>query len=428
MELGTFTLTPWQEAGVIHLEELKHAVLSFRPGKGKTFPAIYAAKEQCGDTKECLVISQKRIIEKMWKEDIVPLGILPKRTTFINTELMNVNDEVFKQLLKRKWECIIVDECHLLKNPTSVQSKRVHKLCKDVPMVIGLSGTPRCNSDEDLFGIMRSLHIGRWGDITKTEFERDWGVRVLKQFGGHSFYKFEGIQPYLKNVWDAGIQKYFLMADYEEGEMPPLNIHNDESDGTILPFEKSDIYNKALQGIIHLPESSTTFQKAVAIQKAQQAANGFLYLEDGSTYKVPNFVNKKLDFIKNLLEKKKGTPIIIGYRFTEDKNQIIQAFPGMVTEDTEAFKTGKKDILLLQCQQGIGVNLQRAKAIIYYTMDVSYANYEQMIHRAWRTGQPDPVDIYILTYKGSVEEKIWKSVKEKKAIGDLLYSIKGELY
>ena len=61
-------------------------------------------------------------------------------------------------------------------------------------------------------------------------------------------------------------------------------------------------------------------------------------------------------------------------------------------------------------------------------MDVSYANYEQMIHRAWRTGQPDPVDIYILTYKGSVEEKIWKSVKEKKAIGDLLYSIKGELY
>ena len=51
-----------------------------------------------------------------------------------------------------------------------------------------------------------------------------------------------------------------------------------------------------------------------------------------------------------------------------------------------------------------------------------------MIHRAWRTGQPDPVDIYILTYKGSVEEKIWKSVKEKKAIGDLLYSIKGELY
>lgn len=428
MELGTFTLTAWQEAGVIHLEELKHAVLSFRPGKGKTFPAIYAAKEQCGDTKECLIVSQKRVIDNMWKGDIVPLNILPKKTTFINTELMNVNDEVFKQLLKRKWECIIVDECHLLKNPTSVQSKRIHKLCKDVPMVIGLSGTPRCNSDEDLFGIMRALHIGKWGNITKTEFEREWGVRVLKQFGGHSFYKFEGIQPGLKAVWDAGIQKYFLMADYEEGEMPPLNIHNDESDGTILPFEKSDVYTKALQGIIHLPESSTTFQKAVAIQKAQQAANGFLYLEDGSTYKVPNFVNTKLQFIKKLLETKKGFPVIIGYRFTEDKAEIIKEFPGLTTENTDEFKAGRKDILLLQCQQGVGVNLQRAKAIIYYTMDVSYANYEQMIHRAWRTGQPDPVDVYILTYKGSVEEKIWKSVKEKKAIGDLLYSIKSELY
>ena len=427
MELGNFTLTPQQEAGVIHLLELKHAVLGFRPGKGKTLPAIYAAREQCRDTKNCLIISQKKIIDRMWKMDIVPLNILPKKTQFINTELMNVNDEVFKELLNKKWECIIVDECHLLKNPTSVQSKRIHKLCKDVPLVIGLSGTPRCNSDEDLFGIMRALHIGSWGNITKTSFERDFGVRVLKQFGGHSFYKFEGIQPELKDFWDQKIRKYFLMADYEEGEMPPLYVDNSLETGTLLPFEKSEIYNKALQGIINLPESSTTFQKAVAIQKAQQAANGFLYLEDGSVYRIPNFVNKKIEKIKKILEEKKGTPIIISYRFTEDKKRLLEALDN-VTEDLEAFKNGKKDVLLMQCQQGVGVNLQRAKAIIYYTMDVSYVNYEQMIHRAWRTGQVDPVNIYILTYQGSVEDKIWNSVKNKKAIGDLLFSIKEELF
>ena len=428
MEIGTFTLTPQQEAGVIHLLELKHAVLGFRPGKGKTLPAIYAAKERCGDTKECLVISQKKIIEKMWKADIVPLNILPKKTTFINTELMNVNDTVFKDLLKKKWECIIVDECHLLKNPTSVQSKRIHKLCKDVPLVIGLSGTPRCNSDEDLFGIMKALHIGNWGNVTKTAFERDFGLRVLKQFGGHSFYKFEGIRPDLKDYWDSKIRKYFLMADYEEGEMPPLYVENSIESGTILPFTRTEIYDKALQGIIHLPESSSTFQKAVAIQKAQQAANGFLYLEEGGVYKIPNFVNQKIEKIKSIIEQNKGLPMIISYRFTEDKNQLLTALSPMVTEDLEAFKDGKKDILLLQCQQGVGVNLQRAKAIIYYTMDVSYVNYEQMIHRAWRTGQKDPVSIYILTYKGSVEDKIWASVKNKKAIGDLLFSIKEELY
>ena len=52
MEIGEYKLTPEQEAGVIHLLELKHAVLGFKPGKGKTLPAIYAAKEFCGGYKK----------------------------------------------------------------------------------------------------------------------------------------------------------------------------------------------------------------------------------------------------------------------------------------------------------------------------------------------------------------------------------------
>ncbi len=422
MEIGNYTLTPEQEAGVIHLLELKHSVLGFRPGKGKTLPAIYAAFEQCGNEKRCLVISQKKIIENMWKEDIVPLNILPAKTTFINTELMNVNDGVYKNLLRTQWECIIVDECHLLKNPTSVQSKRIHKLCENVPLVIGLSGTPRCNSDEDLFGIMRALHIGNWGKIKKTEFEKYFGVRTLKQFGGHSFYKFEGIKPELKEWWDQKIQKYFLMADYEEGEMPPLNIVN-----KILPFVKTEEYTKALKGIINIPELATTFQKAVAIQKAQQAANGFMYLEDGIVYNIPNFVNTKLEGIKKCIETKPNITRIIVYRFTEDKRKLLEEFKGIATEDVKIFQEGKYKILIMQCQQGVGVNLQVADEIHFYTMDVSFVNYIQMIHRAWRKGRLADVNIYIWQYEGSVEEKIWASVREKKAIGDLLFSIRSLL-
>lgn len=422
MELGKYTLTPEQEAGVIHLLELKHSVLGFRPGKGKTLPAIYAALEQCGNEKRCLVISQKKIIENMWKEDIVPLNILPAKTTFINTELMNINDDVYKNLLRTQWECIIVDECHLLKNPTSVQSKRIHKLCEDVPLVIGLSGTPRCNSDEDLFGIMRALHIGNWGKIKKTEFERDFGVRVLKQFGGHSFYKFEGIKPELKEWWDSKIEKYFLMTDYEEGEMPPLNIVP-----KILPFVKTEEYTKALQGIINLPELATTFQKAVAIQKAQQAANGFMYLEDGVVYNIPNFINSKLIDMKKHIDDNPGITRIIVYRFTEDKRKLQEAFGNECTEDLKKFTSGQSKMLLMQCQQGVGVNLQVADEIHFYTMDVSFVNYIQMIHRAWRKGRINDVNIFIWQYEGSVEEKIWASVKQKKAIGDLLFSIKSLL-
>ena len=422
MEIGEYTLTPQQELGVLHLLELKHAVLSFRPGKGKTLPAIYAAKEFCGNTGRCLIISKKLIIEKMWEVDIVPLNILPPKTTFMNTELMNVNDAVYDTLLQVKWDCVIVDECHLLKNPTSVQSKRIHKLCEKVPLVIGLTGTPRCNSDEDLYGIMRALHIGNFGKIRKTEFEREFGIRTLKQFGGHSFYKFEGIKPELKEWWDTKIAKYFLMADYEEGEMPPLVINK-----KIIPFVKTEEYTKALKGVINLPEFATTFQKCVAVQKAQQAANGFMYLEDEKVYKVPNYKADKMNNMVGLINKTPEKKRIIVYRFTEDKNQLLATFGNKVTDDQALFKTGKCNILLMQAQQGVGVNLQTVDEIHFYTMDVSFVNYEQMIHRAWRTGRTTEVNIYIWLYEGTVEEKIWASVCEKKAIGDLLFSIKKEL-
>ena len=335
---------------------------------------------------------------------------------------MNVNDEVYKRILKTEWGCIIVDECHLLKNPTSVQSKRVHKLCEKVPLIIGLSGTPRCNSDADLFGIMRALHIGNWGKIRKTEFEGDFGVRTLKQFGGHSFYKFEGIRPDLKEWWDEKIQKYFLMADYEEGEMPDLNILEKK-----LPFVKTEEYTKALKGIINLPEGATTFQKCVAIQKAQQAANGFMYVDlDGEyiTYQLPNYKNIKLTDMTNIIQADLSLTRIIVYRFKEDKVKLLETFKGLCTESVKEFQAGLYKILLMQCQQGVGMNLQIADEIHFYTMDVSYVNYVQMIHRAWRKGRIDDVNIYIWIYEGSVEEKLWASVKEKKAIGDLLFSIR----
>ena len=262
--------------------------------------------------------------------------------------------------------------------------------------------------------------------VDQTEFERDYGVRTLKQFGGHSFYKFEGIKPELKEWWDEKIQKYFLMADYEEGEMPPLNIIN-----KVLPFVKTEEYEKALKGIINLPEGATTFQKCVAIQKAQQAANGFMYIETDNcetiTYQIPNHKNLKLQGILDIVSNTPNLKRIIAFRFKEDKIKLQQIFGNNCTDNVSEFKAGKAKILLMQCQQGVGVNLQIADEIHFYTMDVSYVNYEQFIHRAWRKGRVDVVNIFVWQYEGSVEEKIWASVREKKAIGDLLFSIRSVL-
>ena len=152
-----------------------------------------------------------------------------------------------------------------------------------------------------------------------------------------------------------------------------------------------------------------------------------MYLEDGVVYNIPNFINSKLIDMKKHIDDNLGITRIIVYRFTEDKRKLQEAFGNECTEDLKKFTSGQSKILLMQCQQGVGVNLQVADEIHFYTMDVSFVNYIQMIHRAWRKGRINDVNIFIWQYEGSVEEKIWASVKQKKAIGDLLFSIKSLL-
>ena len=62
--------------------------------------------------------------------------------------------------------------------------------------------------------------------------------------------------------------------------------------------------------------------------------------------------------------------------------------------------------------------------MIFFTMDYSFIKFKQMLHRVWRTGQEDKTLIQVLIFKNSIEEKIYKAVRNKKNMHDLFMSIK----
>ena len=122
------------------------------------------------------------------------------------------------------------------------------------------------------------------------------------------------------------------------------------------------------------------------------------------------------------------TPTVIVYRFDEDKQQLsteLTIAGCTYTEIIEEFKKGKANILLLQCSRCESFNLQMCKHMIFYTLDYSYIKYNQMIHRIWRMGQTENVQIDVLTFKDTIETKIWNTVRNKEKLADLFMSIKG---
>ena len=48
-----------------------------------------------------------------------------------------------------------------------------------------------------------------------------------------------------------------------------------------------------------------------------------------------------------------------------------------------------------------------------------------MLHRVWRMGQTEQVNIDILIFKDTIETKIWHTVRNKEKLADLFMSIKG---
>ncbi|MDE2095768.1 MAG: DEAD/DEAH box helicase [Patescibacteria group bacterium] len=54
-------------------------------------------------------------------------------------------------------QLVILDEAHMISSPKSRRSKVVRFLCKDVPHVLALTGTPLCNRPYDLWHILHIL-------------------------------------------------------------------------------------------------------------------------------------------------------------------------------------------------------------------------------------------------------------------------------
>lgn len=418
----------YQEFGSLFLLEKKHACLFYKPGKGKTYPCIDALREidkTLNGNASVLIMSTPDAIKNMWCAEIVPQNILPK-----NTKLISFNSAISPKqrpdIVSKRYDVIIIDECHKIKAHNTKSAKLVYQLAKKTPYVWGLSGTPRGNSDVDIFCQFHNMWVGEWGSIAYSHFV-DNCCDIQKQFFNGACVKVPtGINHRYKGGWERNIAEYTQRVEYnEEDRMPPIVVNE-----VMIPFEPTKEYISAEDSILSIGDYETTLTKLTAIQKCHQLANGFVYIPtpDGVETRIVGDNKKSQWLIDNLT----GTldPIVIVYMFQEDYRNIINTltFCGKrnnYTESVEDFKTGKSTVLLLQCSRCESFNLQMCNRIIFYTMDYSYIKYNQMLHRVYRMGQTKPVQIDVLIAEGTVERQIWRSVQNKERMSDLFMRIKG---
>ena len=172
----------------------------------------------------------------------------------------------------------------------------------------------------------------------------------------------------------------------------------------------------------------TAVNSAVKRGKLKQFCNGSVY---GEGRKVINIHKLKINAAKKIVEKLKGSPILIGYEFKHDLEALLKAFPDAPFFGTslkgkkptkadklrieKAWNMGKIPILLGQISSvARGLNLQESG---YNLMNFShidkYSDVIQFLGRVRRSGQKKQVIVHRLIIEDSVDEDVLLSNKNK---------------
>ena len=90
--------------------------------------------------------------------------------------------------------------------------------------------------------------------------------------------------------------------------------------------------------------------------------------------------------------------------------------------DLSNYEKFNNSITLIQYQAGsMGLNLQQANVIVYFSLTMSSELFEQSKKRTHRIGQQQTCFYYYLLTEGSVDEEIYNTLLERKDYTDRLF-------
>jgi hypothetical protein len=367
--------------------------LSMEVRTGKTVTSLETAKLY--GAKNVLFLTKKKAIKSILK-DYESFGYT-FGLTVINNESLHLTSGNF--------DLIISDEHH--RCGTYPKPNKVTKLIKqrysNLPMIF-LSGTPHPESYSQIyhqFWISNYSPFKAWTNFYK--FAQVFVNIVQKNFGyakvnDYSNCNYDKIKPIMDNYFITYTQK-------EAGFTSEVNEN-------ILRVKMSDYtYNlinrlkkdKLVQGNDELILADTAVK---LMSKVHQLYSGTVKFESGKTMTIDN---SKAIYIKDKFKDK----IAIFYKFKEEFETLKDIYKHELTDNLEEFNTTNKSIALQIVSGREGISLSNAKYLVYYNIDFSALSYWQSRDRL-TTMDRLTNDIYWIFAENGIEDKIYKSVANKK--------------
>lgn len=317
-------------------------------------------------------------------------------------------DLVFRrpELVELKDFTLMLDESSLIQNEMSKRSKFILKKLKPTNVIL-LSGTPTGGKYEKLWSQCRLLG---W-DISKDAF---WKTYVNFHFDDRNGFPMKIIDGY-KNV---------ERLKHKLREHGAVFMKSEEV------FDLPEMCNNTL--FVPTTKEYRKFRKDAIVEFENQEFVGDTTLTKMLYERMLcGFANtNKLKAFRDLIESTDDR-LIVFYNFNNelvaltniliDEDRPFSVISGD-SKDLSAYETSENSVTLIQYQAGsMGLNLQKANKIVYFTPPLGSEMFEQSKKRIHRIGQERTCFYYYLVCKNSIEEKIYKTLAMRRDYTERLF-------
>jgi SNF2 family DNA or RNA helicase len=329
-----------------------------------------------------------------------------------------------EKLERVPWDMVIIDESQGIKDRSSATSRAARRL-RHAKRRLALSATPLDRSPIDIWAQMRFVDHTVFGENFR-DFERKYCYRG--GFKDHEIkFRIEQLPALL-----AQLEPYIFRLDKAFLQLLPMHIHMVP---VILLGAQRRLYEQMeAEGItaIDLADNTTVTIPAPLMVSRQVKLEQLT----GGTIKDLTRRSHVIGFAKQrklrALVARLSPPIVIFCKYLAEIPLIKAALPqgegervevltGAIVGDERTqlindFQANKIDYLICQMRTGgVSIELTAAATLVFYSLNFSLIDFEQVCGRFHRGSQTREVNVYVLYAVDTVDQEIADEIEAKKA-------------
>lgn len=345
-------------------------------------------------------LTKKRDYDSFFRvaKDFFVVGVINYELAFRRPQLKELRDFT-----------LMLDESSMVQNENAKRSRFILSLSP--ANVILLSGTPTGGKYEKLWSQMKLLG---WR-ISKTSFWNqyvDYSIDTRQGFPLKIVRGYKNVDRLKEKMREHGCR--FLKTE-DILDLPSQNFN------TISIAPATDYRKFKKDRVVYIDGVELVGDTTLTKMLYERRLCG-------------HYNDNKLCAFRDLLESTEDR-LIVFYNFTAELDamaHICELWERPVSvvngqqKDLKAYENREDSVTFVQYQAGaMGLNLQKANKIIYFTPPLSSELFEQSKKRIHRIGQDKPCFYYMLTVKGSVEGRIYSALKMRKDYTEALFEMDG---